>query len=67
MFYILPNQQLPKPPQRSTDKFQYLLGSYSGAYELVKWMRETEFFTEICPRFTVKDDTFVDYDPEGSL
>lgn len=47
----LPHQRLPKVPRSSAgDPARYLIGTYSGVKELVRWLSATEFFSKICPR-----------------
>lgn len=60
-----PIQRLPKTATRAGDVTKYLLGTFKGASILTKWIKETNYFTEICPRFPSPiDDTHINDPPE---
>ncbi|KAI1006459.1 hypothetical protein K3495_g1764 [Podosphaera aphanis] len=51
--------RLPKPPRGCPSKAIFLLGNPTGASKLTKWLEDSKFFTEICPRIS-PDSTIMD-------
>lgn len=42
--------KLPKTPKSCRDAARYFLGTNAGAVKLAKWLSDTKYFAEICPR-----------------
>ncbi|KAI0992730.1 hypothetical protein K3495_g15455, partial [Podosphaera aphanis] len=47
---------LPKAPRTNPDTASFIFGTYTGAVQLVKWLDDTKFFTDICPRFPATNE-----------
>ncbi|KAI1002895.1 hypothetical protein K3495_g5308 [Podosphaera aphanis] len=52
---LRPNR-LPKAPRTNPDTASFIFGTYAGAVQLVKWLDDTEFFTDTCPRFPATNE-----------
>lgn len=46
----LPSLRIPKIPRSSGDASKFLLGTSKGASIVAKWIKDTNFFIDICPR-----------------
>lgn len=45
-----PKVKLPSVPKNIAEPAKNFIGTSNGATRMVKWLKETKFFTEICPR-----------------
>lgn len=60
IFYCTkPEIKLPKVPRNAGNVAQYLIVTFNGAARLSRWMKETNFFTEICHRKSAINHTRV--------
>jgi hypothetical protein len=49
-FYRIAKRRMRRPPGPPITTVPKLLGTYAGAMALEKWLQQTQFYEDICPR-----------------